>query len=207
MMAKLIDGFHLQHWTCLEQACTHPTGKVMQFWLQQGHHGCSKMHKCFVNLFCHFLSWKIQEREIKLEWRLTKQQWNKRDKPIAAAIVTCKRVCKRWLLWCPHHGSPCFWACLTKKWFSVASKEWIFSAVLQNSIYQFDIWTRRNEKRDPSLTASWWSCSDTSLHGRCQRTVEKLSKLLLLAIFCESHIVHVQHVQIWIQTRPLYNVN
>jgi hypothetical protein len=55
--------------------------------------------------------------------------------------------------------------------------------------------TGRNDKLDPLLTASW-SCSDTSLHGRCQNNFKKLSDLLLLAVFCESNIVHVQHVTV-----------
>jgi hypothetical protein len=93
----------------------------------------------------------------------------------------------------------CFLACYRKKWFSAVSEEWVFSFFRVRHFYQFDIGTGRNNKKlDASLTASW-SCPDTSLHGRCQNDFKKLSNLLLLAVFCESHIVHVQHVTVWIQ--------
>ncbi len=98
-----------------------------------------------------------------------------------------------------HHGRllgmPLFSGMLSKKWFSAVSKEWVFSFFRDRHFYQYDIGTGRNDQLDPFLTASW-SCPDTSLHGRCQNDFKKLSDLLLLAVFCESNIVHVQHVTV-----------
>jgi hypothetical protein len=96
----------------------------------------------------------FREREIILEQRITKQQRNKMDDTIAAAIVSCRRSQERWLPWCSHNGSPwsshhgshCFWACFLKKVIFCRLQRMTILVFLVNSLYQFDIWTGRNEK-------------------------------------------------------------